>query len=446
MSGIVGGLFVPRSNEWAAIMSDGGRQARVIGQLQQQVVGIDAEPDLVATVGRAYVATGDFGNAVLLFERYTKMRPSDAEGWAVLAECHKGLGDLAAQEAALRKAIALSPRAAWLADLATLHHARGDTKQEFDLLRQHEARLTVAHGLRLRMAHLYAERDDLSSATRVLMQSDVLARPVALADNVEERLYLAELLSMAGQGPEVVRLGRIWIGEWHADWLSARLLDRTINHLSVGDASELAAAVVRQHPEIRLFMARKLANAGFAQVARFLLSGWADSARSPSFQDIAAFMSVCQEQKASDIIWESFGRLLTGSASIEVLGNFSEAMASAFGIGSLAPFWPMLPPEIIQLHPLLGARLAFHEQNPVVARWLLDRVDLVKADEGSRQIWLSILTSISSPQEAFETLRLRRLDRQLPATLLPSYARIAGELGQEAEYEAARVQLLQTSQ
>jgi hypothetical protein len=81
--------------------------------------------------------------------------------------------------------------------------------------------------------------------------------------------------------------------------------------------------------------------------------------------------------------------------------------------------------------------LAFHEHDPVLTRWLLDRVDLRTIETSDRQIWIDLLTAIASPSEVFAVLHDRRSSGRLPRELMATYARAAAGLGHEGEYRAA---------
>lgn len=59
-------------------------------------------------------------------------------------------------------------------------------------------------------------------------------------------------------------------------------------------------------------------------------------------------------------------------------------------------------------------------------------------------MWMALLTATASPAEALQILRDRR--GRLPPDLLVSYARLAGELGQEIDYRAAITALGQNSE
>jgi hypothetical protein len=286
----------------------------------------------------------------------------------------------------------------------------------------------------LRLAERLAGTGNRDRAIRVLTRSEGASGP---ARNNRERLFWAELLVQSGRSVEAVRLGRHWIVQWHEAWLADRLLRIFAVNAPVGDASELADAVAVLHPEVRFFLVHELATMGAEPVARHLLESWVTANPSPSMDEIAGFLTACREQDAPAIVWQAFGEVLRHPASDDVLIRYGEAIAAEFGIGALAPFWASLPGAVIQRRSLLAARLAFYEHDPAMTKRLLQRVDLAALGTPDRQLWMGLLTAVTSPPEAFEVLRGQRRSGGLPRDLLPGYARLAGGLGQEIEYRLA---------
>jgi hypothetical protein len=249
------------------------------------------------------------------------------------------------------------------------------------------------------------------------------------------------MLVESGRSAEAVRLGKQWLLQWHEPWLADRLLRSVAVRAPVADASELADAVAVLHPEVRFFLVQGLAKMGAGSVARHLLETWVKANPAPSMNEIAAFLSACRDQDEPGIVWQTFGEVLRGPSSNDLITHLSEAIAAEFGIGALAPFWTSLPLAVTEGRPLLAARLAFHEQNPAMTNWLLDKVDLATLEASDRRTWIDLLNAVASPPEAFEVLRDRRLSGRLPPDLLAQYARLAGGLGQETEYRAALADL-----
>ena len=195
------------------------------------------------------------------------------------------------------------------------------------------------------------------------------------------------------------------------------------------------------HPEVRFFLVRGLAEMGAKPLARHLLETWVKANPSPSMNEIAAFLSACRNQGEQEIVWQTFGEVLRPPFSDEVITRYIEAIAAEFGIGALAPFWASLPQAVMERRPLLAARLAFHEHNLPMTKWLLEKIDPTVLETSDRQMWIDLLTAVASLPEAFEILRERRRAGILPPDLLRQYARLAGGLGQEVEYRSALADL-----
>jgi tetratricopeptide (TPR) repeat protein len=442
--GIVGAaavLMAPRRDEWLAIMQDEDKQAQIIALLEPRLAHGENDPTLLATLGRSYAEIGNYRRATELLGRYIALRPNDGEAYARLADLYKRAGDTTTQIAMLEHSIGLTPKLSRVAELADLYHQEHQGDKEFALLSRFEADLTVDSGLLLRLAELHAGTGDREGAVRVLTRGEVLSAPVQPARNANERIFLAEMLVESGRSAEAVRLGKQWLLQWHEPWLADRLLRSVAVRAPVADASELADAVAVLHPEVRFFLVQGLAKMGAGSVARHLLETWVKANPAPSMNEIAAFLSACRDQDEPGIVWQTFGEVLRGPSSNDLITHFSEAIAAEFGIGALAPFWTSLPLAVTEGRPLLAARLAFHEQNPAMTNWLLDKVDLATLEASDRRTWIDLLNAVASPPEAFEVLRDRRLSGRLPPDLLAQYARLAGGLGQETEYRAALADL-----
>jgi tetratricopeptide (TPR) repeat protein len=430
-------IMVPRSGEWWAVMQDEDRQAQIIALLEPQLATSPEDPDLLATLARAYAETGNRQKATELLEHFIRLRPGDADAYARLASLYESAGDATRQIAMLERSLAIAPQLTRAAELAAVYRDRRMTDAELALLSRFDGELTVESGLLLRLVELRDDAGDRDGAIRTLMRPAVLngsSKPEIAAD---AQIRLARLLFQAGRGAEAVRLGKQWILQWRESWLANRLLRAIVLKAPVADASELADAVVASHPEIRFWLAYGLAEMGARPVARHLLAGWSAAVPSPSTSEIAGFLSACRDLDDPSVVWQAFAGVLGRPEAAGVIGRYTEAIAAEFGIGALAPFWARIPPAVIAGKPLLAARLAFHEQNLAMSRWLIERIDPAALDTADRRVWVDILTAAAPPAEAFAVLHKWRIDGHLPPDLLVRYARLAASLGQEDEVRAA---------
>ena len=434
-------LLAPRGNERLAMLQDEEKHAQIIALLEPRIARGENDPNLLATLGRAYGEVGSYQRAIELMERYTSLRPDDAEAYARLADLYGKVNDGTRQIAMLERSIAITPTLARATDLASLYRQENQVDKELALLSRFQSELTAGNGLLLRLAELHADTGDRDGAIGILMHSEGLPTPTPLTQTGDARIYLARLLVESGRSTEAVRLSKEWILQWHEPWLADRLLRGIVLEAPVADASELADAVAVLHPEIQFFLARGLATMGAKPVARHLLSSWVKENPSPSTNEIAGFLSACREQGEPEIVWQAFGDVLRRPASNDLIGRYAEALAAEFGIEALAPFWGSLPQAVTEQRPLLAAQLAFHEHNPAMTKWLLGKVDLATVGPSYRRTWIDLLMAVTSPSDAFGVLRDLRRGGRLPPDLLPQYARLAGELGQDIEYRAALVDL-----
>jgi tetratricopeptide (TPR) repeat protein len=433
-------IMAPRRDEWLAMMRDEDKQAQIIALLEPRVANGDNDPELLATLGRSYGEIGSYRRAIDLLERYLALRPNDGDAYGRLADFYGHTGDTARQIAMLERSIAISRKLPRAVELANLYHERRQAGQELGLLARFEAEATLENGLLLRLAQLYANLGDRTSAIRVLSRPEVLSVWSPPIRNGEARLLVAELLVQSGRSGEVARLGKDWILQWREPWLDNRLLNVVALPAPI-EASELAEATAVLHPEVRFFLAHGLFETGAKPVARHLLETWVGDTPSPSMIDIAAFLSACRDQDAQDVVWYGFEEVLRVGSSNELIADFSEAIASEFGIGALAPFWRRLLEAVTERRPLLAARLAFHEHDLPLAKLLLSRVELLSLDPSNRQMWLNLLVATTPPPETLRILRERRLNGQLTPDLLVQYAQLAGGVGNEIEFRAALADL-----
>ena len=438
--GIVGAaavLMAPRRDEWLAMMQDEDKQAQIIALLEPRLARGENDPRLLATLGRSYAELGNYQRATELLERYVALRPNDGEAYVRLADLYKRAGDTTTRISMLEHSVALAPKLSRVAELAGLYRQERQADKELGLLSRLEAELTVESGLLLRLAELHAGIGNPAGAVRILSRGEVLAAPVQPARNANERIFLAEMLVESGRSAEAVQLGKQWLLQWREPWLADRLLRSVAVRAPVADASELADAVAVLHPEVRFFLVQGLATMGAKPVARHLLETWVKANPTPSMNGIAAFLSACRDQDEPAIVWQTFSEVLRRPSSDDLIPRFSEAIAAEFGIGALAPFWASLPQSVTERRPLLAARLAFHEQNLVMTKWLLEKVDLAALEASDRRLWIDLLNAVATPAEAFEALRDRQRSGRLPPDLLAQYARLAGGLGEEIDYRAA---------
>jgi tetratricopeptide (TPR) repeat protein len=430
-------MMVPRANERLAVMRDDRKQAQMVVLLEPRLAQEGDDPSLLATLGRAHADLGDTARAIELLERYVVLRPKDAEAYGRLAELYGASGEATRQMVALERSVALAPKLPRIAELATLHRSLGETDAERTLLVRFTSELTVQSGLLLRLAQLYLGNGEPQHAVAVLSRAEVIQTIPKGARNDEERLLLATVLAETGQGAEAVRLGKMWIRQWHEPWLANRLLSSIATRAATSDADALADAVVDLHPAIRFFLAKQLAEQDAPAVARHLLRTWRLANPRPSMDEIAAFLSACREWGEPAIVWEAFAGVLGEGAAPEILARYADAVAAEFGIGALAPFWSAIAPEALERTPLLAARLAFAEGDSARTNWLIGTIDVASLSASDQRMWLDLLTAINSPEAAFAALQALRRSGGLPRTIVVDYAQLAGALGQEGEYEAA---------
>lgn len=429
--------MIPRANEWLAVMQDDHKQAQIIAQLEPRLAREGEDPQLLATLGRAYADLGDATHAIALLERYVALRPTDADAYGRLAGLYGTVGEPARQRDALERSVRLAPKLPRIVELAALYRFLGKADEERALLASFEPDLTVRSGLLLRLAQLYVDEGEKLRAITALSRAEVIQTIPKGVRNDEERLLLATLLAETGQGAEAVRFGKVWIAQWRLPWLANRLLMAVAKRAAEPDAFALANAVADLHPEIRLYLVKLLAEQDAPAVARHLLRTWRLANPQPSADELAAFLWGCRQWGEPAIVWEAFASVLRGGVTPEVVARYADAVAAEFGVGALAPFWSAMPPEALKTRPLLAARLAFAEGDLARARWLAATLDVASLGASDQRLWADLLAVVAPPEAVFATMQALRRKGSLPPMLLARYARLAGGFGQDDEFRAA---------
>ena len=187
-------LMAPRGNEQLAMLQDEDKHAQIIALLEPRIARGENDPNLLATLGRAYAEIGSYQHAIELMERYISLRPDDAEAYARLADLYGKVDDVTRQIAMLERSVAIAPTLARATNLAALYQQENQADNELALLSRFESQLTVGNGLLLRLAELRAATGDRDGAISILMRSEGLPAPTPLTQTGDARIFLAKLL------------------------------------------------------------------------------------------------------------------------------------------------------------------------------------------------------------------------------------------------------------
>ena len=114
-------LMAPRGNERLSMMLDDGKQAQVIALLEPRLAQGETDPTLLAMLGRSYAGLGNFDRASKLLERYTALRPDDADAYGRRADLYKSVGDQVNRIAMLERCLAIKPMLSRAEELAMLY-------------------------------------------------------------------------------------------------------------------------------------------------------------------------------------------------------------------------------------------------------------------------------------------------------------------------------------
>lgn len=436
---LAGAVMSPRTYEWVAQLTDTDRYLEAIAILEKQLAIRPNEPRLLAAAARAHAGAEHFGEAASYMQRYLALRSGDGLAYGQLADYLEKTGDLEGQTQALEKVIEFAPSTRRAIQLAFCYRNAKRENDERAIFERFAFDLPLEGGIALRFAQLEASAGKRQAAINFLMRK--AAGSEGDLSNGAERLFLAQLLVDEGRIDTLAGLAELWIPRWNQAHLAFRVL--TIAALSDGgnDTLRIADATMATHPEIRLYAAKQLGEAGALPVAKHLLVSWAKTNNDPTMVELAALLSVSREVGAPDAIWHAFADTMSKQHEDQVMVRYSEALAAEFGLGALDSFWRLLPNKPLLTTSILPARRAFMDHNLALTRALLLKVDLAGLSPVDRTMWLQMLGQSTAERERFVLLQALRKQNRLPPDLLIEHARLAGQLGQEAEYRASLVQL-----
>lgn len=88
-----------------------GDAKQAVGVAQDAVAAIGAQKDLLEAQGRAHIAAGDFQQAIASYNRIVRLQPQSEEPHLTLARAYRAMGNPAAAQQSLLKAVSVNPDA-----------------------------------------------------------------------------------------------------------------------------------------------------------------------------------------------------------------------------------------------------------------------------------------------------------------------------------------------
>jgi hypothetical protein len=437
-------LLLPGFDERLAMLMRAGHEREAAAELEREITSGDKRPSILAALGRAYNAevSGKLGRAIEIMETYVSHTPRDPEGFRVLAGLYAAANRPHAMVTAQALLVAVSPARADVARLLGLYRLYGRFDEERKLLLEMQNQPALESADLLRLGELLAAKGERAAAVDVLTRADDMLGP----DEEQTRVLLFELLASSGRSSEAARRAKRWLTNWHKPWLAARFVRRLARGSPDQDLDSLAAVAVALHPETKLYLAQILIENGRRASANRLLSLDQFQARietgpAPAKEDIAAFLDAVRFVDDPNLIWQAFAAALKNPSAAAARVDLAEALAAQFGYAAISPALSLLPLDALAQKPLFAARLAMQENNPVLARKLLQETDLHKLTPDDQRAWVALMTQSFPNEIVFGVLTSLSARGKLPITLLPAYAALAARLGHDKEYIFAIAEL-----
>ncbi|MBS0243713.1 MAG: hypothetical protein JSS20_16170, partial [Proteobacteria bacterium] len=243
-------VMLPRHDEQIAILADAHKAAEMVSMLEERLAGGDHDPAVLASLGRAYEATGDIRRAALFLERYTRLAPADGAAYGALARLYLTLGARRERLAALKRQFELKRDLASAEVLSADLYDNGEPGEAGRVLTRFTPLLTAENGLLVRLAEYRVAAGETSSAIALLMRNEHRISWRKRREESRERLILASLLVDEGRYREAIDLGIRWVELWNQAWQSGQLLMSIAGRTPASESARLADRIVAVHPGV----------------------------------------------------------------------------------------------------------------------------------------------------------------------------------------------------
>jgi hypothetical protein len=184
---------------------------------------------------------------------------------------------------------------------------------------------------------------------------------------------------------------------------------------------------------MRLFIAKTLADRGRQAVAAQILLHWTQDEEKPTVADLGGVVEVARAIGDPTLLWRMLPIILSKRDALPAQAFYVEALAHDSGDAAIVAARDSIPRAILDARPLFAARLALRTGDQRQALRKLMSLRLADLPARDQRAWVALLEAATSPDVALAILLDRRRKGQLPRTLLPSAAELAGRLGQSGE-------------
>jgi tetratricopeptide (TPR) repeat protein len=412
--------------ENSAVLAGEGQHKEAIALLERRLADAPHDPDLLAALGRSYAALGQVDRAIDAFDAYLTVRPDDLAARERQADLLLQSGSTDRYLDALARAVAAQPSPGRVTRLIELFRLHGRVDEEMATLQAYAGTAMLEDAQLERLGALLAERGQWRAARDALELADRKAPPNASAG----RLLLLEVLIESNEADEVYQRAQAWMMAWRSPFLCGKLILRMANSGLSGPASRLALDCTDMMPDDAFDIVGLLAQKGHQDIARQMLSRWAERTSKPTERQIRAFVQV------SALVGDVSGplvklvQLVRSGADPAMQGRMAEELANAFGQPALVAIRPLLSNKVLLARPLFAAELSLFEGNGELARWFLNGIEPVQLSAEQLADWLALLHRVETDADVFKRLAVLWDQGRLPAELAPYLADEAAKMGQ----------------
>jgi tetratricopeptide (TPR) repeat protein len=429
---IAGYILVPRREEQVTMLARDGLYEQAAHELMSMRDEGDMRPHILMQLHVLGEKQGDHGGALKALQAYVVAQPDDLTAREKLAALLLQAGRLDEHLDLLAEIARLNPTSELLARLLALYRLHGRFPEERALLQHMIDTRLLERSHVVRLGALLAQRGEWEIAVRALL----LAEESAPKEESEGRLLLFDALLQGGRVDEACQWAQDWLTAWRSPYLAGKLIARIARADAPARAAELARSTVDLMPGATFDIVGVLTEKGHIDIAREMLTRWADSAVYPRPEHLRDYVYASIKTGDARAPFLLLARMTNSGANPSQQIRLAEEIAHGFGKRALAPIRSMLSVQALRSRPLFGAELAEFEGNAQLARWFLHQTDPASLDAEQQLRWLGMLQQVDGRTAVFAHMLRLWGERRLSPLLLRKLADQARELGQPGVHDA----------
>jgi tetratricopeptide (TPR) repeat protein len=422
---VAGYAAVPRHAEHAAMLARDGLYDTAIEQLQALRGESRQTLHVLVQLQQARLKQGDVDGAIQALEEFLRLRPEDEAARSLHVDLLARAGRYEDYERALKNLVRDHPDGDRIRELLALLRRQLRTSDEIALLTAHAGGPYLSVSDIERLGALLAEQGEFDRAVRWLSHAAYRSAPTA---GVHVRLIDAKLA--AGDSEAALAHAKRWLEKARDDFLAASTLQRFAAAGAIAQARQLAEHVGRSTSRSVGDIASALARSGFSYLGADVLTAWSTARSEPTTDEIRGFASGTVAASAPRVAVTTLATWLARPKGERAALELAAALMVWYGPSVLAPVRDRLTPDILSRAPLLGAELARHEGNLLLARRYLLAVDPSRLDSAEQRLWLARVAEAGGPSETARLLHAHWKAGRLPGQLGEALIAAASQSGQ----------------